>query len=102
MEYNELIEKAQVMPVDVPDTDTIITGVHRTIQRRRQRQTLLAAAACILLAIMPLTLSIDGSSPKLTLVETVSATLPSSSDNLPAPLTGYRNSIRNHQTKSLI
>jgi hypothetical protein len=102
MEYNELIEKAQAMPVDVPDTDTIITGVHRTLQRRRQRQTLLAAAACILLAIMPLTLSIDGSSPKLTLVESVSATLPSSPDNLPAPLTGYRNSIRNHQTKTLI
>lgn len=102
MEYNELIKKAQVMSVDVPDTDTIITGVHRTIRRRRQRQTLLAAAACILLAIMPLTLSIDGSSPKLTLVESVSATLPSSPDNLPAPLTGYRNSIRNHQTKTLI
>ncbi len=102
MEYNELIEKAQAMPVDVPDTDTIITGVHRTLQRRRQRQTLLAEAAGILLAIMPLTLSIDGSSPKLTLVESVSATLPSSPDNLPAPLTGYRNSIRNHQTKTLI
>lgn len=102
MEYNELIEKAQAMPVDVPDTDTIITGVHRTLQRRRQRQTLLAAAACILLAIIPLTLSSGGSSAKPTLAETVSATLPSSPDNLPAPLTGYRNSIRNHQTKTLI
>ena len=102
MEYNKLIEKAQAMHVDIPDTDTIIIGMHRTIQRRRQRQTLLAAAACILLVIMPLTLSIDGSSPKLTLVESVSATLPSSPDDLPAPLTGYRNSIRNHQSKTLI
>jgi hypothetical protein len=102
MEYNELIEKAQATPVDVPDTDTIITGMHRTIQHRRQRQTLLAAAACMLLAIVPLTLSSGSSSAKPTLAETVSATLPSSPDNLPAPLAGYRNSIRNHQTKTLI
>lgn len=102
MEYNELIEKVQAMPIDVPDTGTIITGMRRTIQRRRQRQTLLAAAACILLAIIPLTLSSGGSSAKPTLAETVSATLPSSPDNLPAPLAGYRNSIRNHQTKTLI
>ena len=102
MEYNALIEKAQAMPVDVPDTGTIITGIQHTIQRRRQRQTLLAATACVLLAIMPLTLSVGGSSAKPTLAESVSATLPSSPDNLPAPLTGYRNSIRNHQTKTLI
>ena len=102
MEYNKLIEKAQAMHVDIPDTDTIIIGMHRTIQRRRQRQTLLAAAACLLLAVIPLTLSLDDSPANPTLAEAVSATLPSSPDNLPAPLTGYRNSIRNHQSKTLI
>lgn len=102
MEYKELIEKAQAMPVDVPDTDTIITGMHRTIQRRRQRQTLLAAAACILLAIMPLTMTVGGSSARPTLAETVSATLPSSPDDLPAPLAGYKNSLRNHQIHTAI
>jgi hypothetical protein len=102
MEYKELREKTQAMPVDVPDTDTIITGMHRTIQRRRQRQTLLAAAACILLAIMPLTMTVGGNSAKPTLAESVSATLPSSPDDLPAPLAGYRNSLRNHQIHTVI
>ena len=102
MEYNELIEKAQAMPVDVPDTGTIITGIQHTIQRRRQRQTLLAAAACILLAIMPLTMTVGGSSARPTLAETVSATLPSSPDDLPAPLAGYKNSLRNHQIHTAI
>lgn len=102
MEYNKLIEKAQSTPIDVPDTDTIIIGMHRTIQRRRQRQTLLAAAACMLLAIIPITMSLDNSVAKPTLAETVSASLPSSHDYMPAPLTGYRNSIRNHQTTTLL
>lgn len=102
MEYNKLIEKAQSTPIDVPDTDTIIIGMHRTIQRRRQRQTLLAAAACMLLAIIPITMSLDNSVAKPTLAETVSASLPSSLDYMPAPLTGYRNSIRNHQTTTLL
>ena len=102
MEYNELIAKIQHQPVDTPDTDAILTGMHRTIQRRRQRQTLLAAAACILLAIMPLTMTVGGNSAKPTLAETVSATLPSSPNDLPAPLAGYRNSLRNHQIHTAI
>ena len=102
MEYNKLIEKAQSTPIDVPDTDTIIIGMHRTIQRRRQRQTLLAAAACMLLAIIPLTLSLDNSIAKPTLAESVSATLPSSPNDLPAPLAGYRNSLSNHQIHTTI
>ena len=102
MEYNEPIQKAQSMPVDVPDTGTIIIGMQRTVRRRRQRQTLLAAAACMLLAVIPLTLTLDNSAAEPTLAETVSATLPSSPNDLPAPLAGYRNSIRNHQKTTLI
>ena len=104
MEYNELIEKVQQTPVDTPDTDAILGGMRHTLQRRRQRNTILAAAACLLLAMVPMTfrfqLSTFNSSP--TLAETVSATLQSSPDDLPAPLAGYRNSIRNHQTTTLI
>ena len=104
MEYNELIEKVQHAPVEVLDTDAILGGMRRTVQRRRQRQMATIAAVCLLLAAAPFTfnfqLSTFNSSP--TLAEAVSATLPSSPDDLPAPLAGYRNSIRNHQTKTLI
>jgi hypothetical protein len=33
----------------------------------------------------------------ITLAEAISATIQSSPNDLPAPLTGYKNSIRNHQ-----
>lgn len=101
MEYKELIEKAQAMPVDVPDTDTIIAGMRRKMHRSRQRRALVAAA-CLLLAIVPLALPIADTTPKPTLAETVSATLPSSPNDLPAPLAGYRNSLRNHQIHTAI
>lgn len=100
MEYNELIEKIQQQPVDTPDTEAILAGMRRKMHRSRQRQALVAAA-CLLLAIVPLTLPV-ANTPKPTLAETVSATLPSSPDNLPAPLAGYRNSIRNHQIHTAI
>lgn len=100
MEYNELIEKIQQQPVGTPDTDAILAGMRRKMHRSRQRRAIVAAA-CLLLAIVPLALPV-ADTPKPTLAETVSATLPSSPDDLPAPLTGYRNSIRNHQSKTLI
>ena len=100
MEYNELIAKIQHQPVDTPDTEAILAGMRRKMHRSRQRRAIVAAAACLLLAVVPLALPV-ADTPKPTLAETVSATLPSSPDNLPAPLTGYRNSIRNHQTKTL-
>lgn len=101
MEYNELIEKIQQQPVGTPDTEAILAGMRRKMHRSRQRRAIVAAAACLLLAVVPLALPV-ADTPKPTLAETVSATLPSSPDNLPAPLTGYRNSIRNHQTKTLL
>ncbi len=100
MEYNELIEKIQHQPVDTPDTDAILAGMRRKMHRSRQRQALVAAA-CLLLAIVPLSLPV-ADTPKPTLAETVSATLPSSPNDLPAPLAGYRNSLRNHQIHTAI
>ena len=100
MEYNELIEKIQQQPVDTPDTDAILAGMRRKMHRSRQRQALVAAA-CLLLAVVPLALPV-ADTPKPTLAETVSATLPSSPNDLPAPLAGYRNSLRNHQIHTVI
>lgn len=104
MEYNELIERAQHTPVDIPDTDAILGGMRRTVQRRRQRQWAAVGAVCLLLAVAPLffTLQRLSSNPSPTLAESVSATLPSTPGDLPAPLAGYRHSIRNHQTTTLI
>lgn len=96
MEYNELIEKAQHAPVDTPDTDVILGGMHHTLNRRRQHNTLLATAACLIVASAPLFFSLTSQSPAPTLAEVVSATIQSSPNDLPAPIAGYRNSIRNH------
>jgi len=101
MEYNELIAKIQHQPVGTPDTDAILAGMRRKMHRSRQRQALVAAA-CLLLAIVPLALPIADTTAKPTLAETVSATLPSSPNDLPAPLAGYRNSLRNHQIHTAI
>lgn len=101
MEYNELIAKIQHQPVDTPDTDAILAGMRRKMHRSRQRRAIVAAAACLLLAVVPLALPV-ADTPKPTLAETVSATLPSSPNDLPAPLSGYRNSLRNHQIHTAI
>ena len=104
MEYNELIERVQQTPSDVPDTDAILGGMRRTVQRRRQQQWAAMGAICLVLAVAPLFLTLQPSSsnPSPTLAESVSATLPSAPGDLPAPLAGYRHSIRNHQTTTLI
>lgn len=101
MEYIELIEKIQHQPVDTPDTGAILAGMRRKMHRSRQRRAILAAA-CLLMAFVPLALPIADNTPKPTLAETVSATLPSSPNDLPAPLAGYKNSLRNHQIHTAI
>jgi hypothetical protein len=47
-------------------------------------------------------MSMGDSQSTPTLAEAVSATLPSSPNDLPAPLAGYKNSIRNHQKTKVI
>lgn len=102
MEYNELIEKVRHTSVDTPDTDKILNGMRLTVQRRRQQQLLTAATVCLLFAVTPLILPLGNDNSTPTLAETVSATLPSSPNDLPAPLAGYKNSLRNHQIETLI
>ena len=102
MEYNKLIEKIQRTPVDIPDTDTILGGMRHTLHRRRHQRTMLTTMACLLLVTVPISLSVGSASSSPTLAEVVSATLQSSPNDLPAPLAGYKNSIRNHQTKTII
>ena len=102
MEYNKIIDLARQSAPDAPDNDEVLHGVHRTLQRRRRQRTMAISIACIVLAITPLALNTQHSSPNTTLVETVSATLPSAPDGMPAPLQGYRNSLRNHQTLTVI
>ena len=98
MEYNELIEKIQHTSIDVPNTDTILGGMRHTLHRRRQRKVVLATVFCLTLVCVPLAFSVNGEASSPTLAEIVSASLPSSPNDLPAPLVGYQNSIRNHQT----
>ena len=105
MEYNKMIEMARKSTPDAPSTDEVLVRMHRTLRRRRQQQTLLTGIAGIALITIPLLTTnyqLPTTTPSPTLAETVSATLPSTPDGMPAPLQGYRNSLRNHQTLSLI
>lgn len=102
MEYNKMIELARQSVPSAPDTDEVLDGIHRRLRARRQRQMLIASAACLLIAALPLALLNNDITPSPTLVETVSATVKPALDNLPAPLAGYRNSLRNHQTTTVI
>lgn len=102
MEYNRLIEQAQQHVADAPDEDTIIAGVHRTLRTRCKRKIILASTACILLTVMPIAFTFNTDNISPTLAETVSATFQPSPDAPPAPLVGYRNSLRNHKLMTLI
>jgi len=97
MEYKELIEKTQHVPVDVPDTDAIIDGMRRTLHRRRQQYQLIFSLVIVLAVGTSAYFMHPRSEKTITLAEAISATIQSSPNDLPAPLTGYKNSIRNHQ-----
>lgn len=97
MEYNELIERAQRMSVDIPDTDTILSGMRRTLYRRRQQRRIVFSLAIVLVVGTSAYFMQPRSGKTITLAEAISATLQSSPNDLPAPLAGYKNSIRNHQ-----
>lgn len=106
MEYNKMIELARQAPHDAPDTGEVMESVRHGLRVRRQRQRLLTSMACIVLAVTPIALtthlSNHTSRTAPTLAETVSATLSTTPNDLPAPLRGYRNSIRNHQIMTVI
>ena len=97
-----MIELARQSVADAPAIDEVIGGVRHTLQLRRRRQTMLASAVCVLLIAVPLTFSLGTDSAEPTLVEAVSATVRQAPNDMPAPIQGYRNSIRNHQTLTII
>ncbi len=106
MEYNKMIELARQASPDAPDTGEVLEGVRHGLYVRRQRQRLIVGMACIAMAVIPMAFTClyppltSNAAP--TLAETVSATLDPTPDGLPSPLRGYRNSIRNHQTMTII
>lgn len=104
MEYNELLEYARQQQSAVPDADSIVRGVHRTLQVRRQRQRLALAAVLALLlgasATLPLTVQADA--PATTLAERVSAHDDTPHSDLPPTILGYQHSLTNRKIQTLI
>ena len=102
MEYNELITRAQQAAVDVPDTDTILSGMHRTLNcRRRQRQAVLSAVLVLVVGASGLFLQPRYES-HITIAEQVSAHIDTPPTQTPAPLVGYRHSMYNRQIYTLL
>lgn len=102
MEYNELITRAQQADVEVPDTDTILSGMHRTLHRRhRQRQVVLSMALVFVAGVSVFFLQPRYES-HVTLAESVSAHIDTPSTQTPAPLVGYRHSMYNRQIYTLL
>lgn len=102
MEYNELITKAQQAAVDSPDTDAILTGMHRTLRRRRQQWQALLSVVMLLAVGTSVFFLQPRSETRLTLAECVSAHIDTPSTKTPAPLVGYRHSMYNRQIYTLL
>ena len=102
MEYNEMIKMVRQSSTDAPGTDEVLRQVHNRLHMRRQRMAVIASIACIVLAATPIAFTFTTNSTHPTLAETVSSTVQPAPGNLPAPLAGYRNSLRNHKTMTII
>ena len=102
MEYNKMIEMVRQSGTDAPGTDEVLRQVHHRLNVRRRRHTTIASITCLLLAATPLAFTFNTGNTSPTLAETVSATVRPAPGELPAPLAGYRNSLRNHQTMTII
>lgn len=102
MEYTELITRAQQAPVEVPDTDSILGGMHRTLQRRRRQRQ----AALSMLLVLAVGASAFFMQPRyetsVTLAEQVSARIDTPPTRIPVPLAGYRHSMYNRQIYTLL
>ena len=102
MEYNELITRAQQAAVDAPDADTILSGMHHTLnRRRRQRQAVLSTVLVLVVGASSLLLQPRYES-HITLAEQVSAHIDTPATRTPAPLVGYRHSMYNRQIYTLL
>lgn len=102
MEYNELITKAQQVSVDAPDTDAILTGMHRTLRRRQQQRQALFST----LLVLAVGVAVFSFQPRyeshVTLAELVSSRIDTPPTRTPAPLVGYRHSMYNRQIYTLL
>ena len=102
MEYNELITRVQQASVDSPDTDAILSGMRRTLRRRRQqRQAIFSVVLVFAVGSSVFFLQPHNEIP-LTLAESVSAHIDTPSTKTPAPIVGYRHSVYNRQIYTLI
>lgn len=102
MEYNELITRAQQEAVEAPDTDTILSGMHRTLRRRRQqRQTFLSIGMLLVVGTSVFFLQ-PRYEVSATLVEKVSLHIDTPATKTPAALVGYRHSVYNRQIYTLL
>lgn len=99
MEYNDLITRVQQAPVEVPDTDTILGSMRRTVRRKELRRRTLLSSVFILVAggAMMLPLFTPPHTGELTLAERVSRSLDVRPNDIPAPLLGYQHSMYNRQ-----
>lgn len=104
MEYNELITRVRRASVEAPDTDTLLQGMRHTLKHRQQRRQWIVSMVFVLFVggSVALLLPAAPAPRQLTLVERVSRQLDTPRNNTPAPLVGYRNSIRNRQIYTLI
>lgn len=103
MEYNELITRAQQAAVNSPDTDAILTGMHRTLHRRRQqRQAVLSVVLVFAVGSSVFFLQPSPTQQPRTLAECVSLQLDTPPTRTPAPIVGYRHSMYNRQIYTLL
>jgi hypothetical protein len=104
MEYNELITRVQQAPVEVPGTEALLQGMHRTLQRRQKQRQWAVSMFFVLVvgATIALLPSATPAARPITLAEQVSRQIDVPRSNTPAPLIGYRNSIHNRQIYTLL
>ena len=102
MEYNELITRVQQASVDVPATDAILTGMHRTLRHRRQQRQALLSLVMLLAVGTSVFFMQPRNETRLTLAECVSAHIDTPPTKTPAPLVGYRHSMYNRQIYTLL
>ena len=99
MEYNELLAHTRDYSSEAPSTASLLAGVHRAEQRRRESRTRLlgiALAACTFVPVA-LTATLQSRPAPIILAEEVSLSQNATGNELPATLKGYIHSTRNHQ-----
>ena len=102
MEYNELITKAQQASVDAPGADAILSGMHRTLRRRRQQRQMVLSVVLVFAIGTSVFFLQPRYETHLTLAERVSAHIDTPTTRTPAPLVGYRHSMYNRQIYTLL